>query len=186
MTSTVKQNGITYVERDYKCLDCDWAWSQVCVKGDASDIPTCPNCQNIDRMRFSKPLRSEKIKSRTGKNKPKINPNIKPGMPAYSPRGQRMKAAANMAFDEAQKQGFTDMRDSGLREGDICAPPLNSLPAMVQDKIFKGGWSGGQAPQYGGPVATDAGGRAALGALQGGIMKGKVPDKLGGVGNIRK
>lgn len=185
-TSTVTQGGITYVERDYKCLDCDWAWTQTCVKGDAKDIPTCPNCQNVSKHRLAKPSRGEEIKTRTGKRQPKANPNVKPGMPAYSPKGQRIKAAANMAYDEAQKQGFTDMRDSGLRQGDICAPPLNSLVSHVQDNVFKSGWTGGGAPTHGAPVATDAGGRQAMNVLQSGIMNGKVRDNLGGVGNFKK
>jgi hypothetical protein len=186
MTGAVTQNGITYVERDYKCLDCDWTWNQVCVKGDNADIPSCPNCANINRQRFAAPGRHEEIKSKTGKRKPKKNPNVKPGMPAYNPRGQRQKKAADMAFGEAQKQGFSDMRDSGLRNGDICAPPLNTLVSNVQDKIFGGGWSGGTAPAYSGAHPVDSGGGAAMGALQSGIMKGTVTDTLRGIGSLKK
>lgn len=186
MNSTVTQNGVTYVERDYKCLDCDFAWTQTCVKGDASDKPCCPNCQNLDQHRFVKPARGDEIKKHVAKKRPKKNPNITPGMPHYSPGGQRKVRAANMAFDEAKKQGFTDMRDAGLREGDICAPPLNTLVSTVQDKVMGGGWTGGTASPYGGAVATDAGGKQAMGMLQGGIMNGRVADRLSGVGNIKK
>lgn len=188
MTTTTKQNGITYVERDYKCLDCDWAWTQVCIKGDPNDKPVCPNCQNIERGRLTTPSRGEEIKSKTGKKIPKRSGKIavKPGMPAYSPRAASRKEAANLAFDEAQKQGFTDMKDSNLREGDLCAPPLTSLVSTVQDKVFHGGWTGGQSANYSGGPATDAGGASAMANLQSGLMKGGIPDKLGGVGNLKK
>lgn len=177
MSSTVTQDGITYVERDYKCLDCDWTWTQVCVKGDTSDIPECPNCQNKNRNRLDKPLQGEAIKTKVAKRgRPKKNPNIIPGMPAYSTRARSRKLAANMAFEEAQKQGFSDMVDSGLREGDICAPKLTSMVAQVQDKVFKGGWTGGTASAYT-ASATPSGGTQTMAALQSGIINGTVQEK---------
>lgn len=188
MTGTHTQNGVTYVERNYKCLDCDWAWNQICVKGDATDTPSCPNCKGVDKNRFIPAGKNEKIKSKVAKKRPK-DIGIDWDNPKINYRTQKqtnLKKAAGMAYEEAQKQGFTDMRDSGLRNGDICAPPLNSLVSTVQDKVFGGGWSGGTAPQYAGANPVDAGGKAALGALQGGIINGKVRDPLNGVGNYRK
>lgn len=173
--TTHTQDGVTYVERDYKCLDCDWTWTQTTIKG--ADAPACPNCRNIDRNRFVAPGSGEKIKTKVRGKTPKKKEKV-PGMPAYNPKGQIAKQAAGLAYDECQKQGFTDMIDHGLRNGDIAAPKLTSLVAQVQDNVFKGGWTGGTAPAYAGRSPVEHNGKEVMGEFQRGLAGNQIPDLI--------
>lgn len=166
---TVSREGITWVTRGYQCLDCDWSWKQTCRKDEPLEAE-CPECHNALKHRMNTAKTCAVKDSRLhGEQPPARKTKVTPGAPAIrSSKGRAALAAADMAFNEAQKMGFSDMRDSGLRNGDICAPPVNNIVSQVQDKMFGGGWRGSSGAGAG---PGDTGGRAALGMMTNGMQR---------------
>lgn len=168
METTVREGG-TWVTRGYKCLDCDWSWKHTSRK-DEPLAAECPECKNAAKHRMNTAKTRDVTDPRMhGEQPPARKDKVKPGAPAIrGSKGRAALAAADMAFNEAQKMGFSDMRDSQLRAGDICAPPVNNIVSQVQDKMFGGGWRGSSGAGVG---PGDTGGQAALGMVTKGMQR---------------
>lgn len=183
MSTITKIDGVKYVERNYKCIDCDWSWSQVTTEG--APMQGCPECHNVKTRDFTVLPDHATVKSKkkigpklpASKKKEKWNPA---GGKAPSYSNGFMKKAAAYAFEEAQKQGATDMIDSGLREGDISAPPINNAVTHAMEKGFgmKNGWTGNEVPMNAVPSAGDNAGATAMRELQQGLQSNQLPDML--------
>lgn len=182
MTTITKIDGVKYVERNYKCYDCQHTWSQVTTEH--APLQECPNCANNQTKGFGIIPDNEKVK-----HKKKLGPKVPTKKtekwnpaggkaPGYS-NGLIMKAA-NMAFEEAQKQGATDMMDTNIREGDISAPKINNAVTHTLEKGFgmTSGWTGNSVPMGAILNRGDSAGATALGELQSGLMSGQRPDML--------
>lgn len=187
MTTTTKIDGITYVERNYSCLDCDWTWSHVTIKGDTTPIG-CPECAKQEKPRVMVISDHEEIKDKVvrGKGRPKSKiPPLKPGeFPSIQTvKSTHRKKAVEMAYSEMEQRGFSNMADNA-REGDIYAPKLDNAVTRAMD-MMKGtpgmGATGFTGDYKGGTVSTapgEAGGAAALDGLKSGLRNGQISDKL--------
>lgn len=187
MATTTTQDGITYVERNYQCHDCDWSWKHITVKGDQTPVG-CPQCEQVEKQRLSviSDISPVKDKTRRGAGKPKSKiPKLKPGeFPAIQTMtSSHRQKAVDIAYSEMEQRGFTNMSDSA-QLGDVHAPKLDNAVTRAMDIMNKtpGGMATGFTGDYkGGAVATipgETGGNVALDGLRNGLQQGQIPDRL--------
>jgi predicted nucleic acid-binding Zn-ribbon protein len=181
----------------YECEKCSSNWYHLYNAGDAENQTACPKCEKKKKSNkpfwLGKEFRCESdnksvrgcgfVFSYDGDVMFHECPNCgkflaKRIVVTTAVRGERARntlKAADMAFEEAKKQGFSDMKDSGLRVGEVGAPPINNLITQTMGATGNMGWTGGR-PVLPGMAHSDVGGNAALENLQKSIQSGSMPD----------
>jgi predicted nucleic acid-binding Zn-ribbon protein len=183
----------------YACDKCGCSWHYLYDENEARENVPCPECEK--RKNKKKPFYSSKFffcghieKSKGCGFRFASNskfmflecPNCKVNQAkreaestaVRGEKGRNIMLATELAYGEAQKQGFSDMQDSGMRQGDIAAPPLQNAVTFAMEKMkMNTGWTGGEAV-IPGMSHGDVGGNAALQTLQNGLMSGNIPDMI--------
>jgi DNA-directed RNA polymerase subunit RPC12/RpoP len=182
MSRVTTIDGIKYVQRKYKCYDCGWSWEQVTT----SDQPmqSCPHCANQEKYKLAAIGSEEEIKDKR-KHGPKIpKSRVKKldfaGGKAPAVRNVAMAKAVSLAENMALSQGFSDIKDTNVREGDTNAPPIDNAVTRVlkQGYGLNSGWTGNEVPGYQGQRQTDTLGIQTLDGLQNDLKTGARPDML--------